>query len=74
MTMLTKAATKRLEDGIGQVRDVRALLADYKAAVQALHEIAAWREGDSVTSGFDEPGSAGTARQALAGMGIKGPQ
>jgi hypothetical protein len=34
----------------------------YKAA---LNRIASWSEGDTVTSSFDEPGSAAIAREAL---------
>lgn len=38
-------------------------------AVEALHCIACWNEGEEVTSSFDEPASAETAREALRGIG-----
>ena len=46
---------------------VAALRAERDKLKAALEEIASWREGEVVTSLFDEPGSAETARQALRG-------
>jgi len=41
--------------------------------IAGLHQIASWDEGPRVTSAFDEPSSAGSARNALAMIGIDGP-
>lgn len=71
--MISKAAMKRLEDGTGQVRDVRNLLVDYKTAVEGLHGIACWSQGSKVSGTFDEPGSAAAARETLTAMGIGEP-
>lgn len=57
------------DDGHGPVVDAdfaRRLERALAVAESALNSVAAWREGDVVGSSFDEPGSAGIARAALA--------
>lgn len=58
------------KDEVLAITRLRAENKELRAEVErlraALNEIASWREGPVVNGGFDEPGSARTARVALA--------
>lgn len=63
---LYDAARAPLVDAVIQLRKQRdALRTERDAYVIVLNDIASWREGDAVWSGFDEPGSAQAARDIL---------